>query len=91
MTGTKEKITCKQFMINWLCGSGAEMDEQTRRAAEAEEERVCSLEQDPTAKHFLYFMCGFILLVGTGLYVFWSLWGYEVPLPDTTNTTTIAP
>ena len=44
------------------------------------EMRIGFIFQDPRAKLFLYIMMVVILLIGTALYLFWSLWKY-VPDP----------
>jgi hypothetical protein len=77
--------TMKQFFCSWLCGISPSSDnavgppdaDEVALACQREE-KVCSLEQDPVAKIVLHCLLAVIILIGVGLFFFFSLWRYEV-------------
>jgi len=76
--------------MSYFCGVAAgSLNEEDERAAREHEQMISSLSQSPGAKAGLYLLMVALLLVGVGLYVFWSLWGYEVPMSAQYNTTLV--
>jgi hypothetical protein len=75
----------KQFCYSWLCGISPSVDnavgphdaDEVERARQREE-KICSLEQDPVAKIALHCLLAAIIAIGVGLFLFFSLWRYEV-------------
>lgn len=83
-------VDCGRRTINCICGfSNKEQDLEQRLAMQKHLEKVAQLKQQPVARVCLNIGMVAILLLGTFLYIFWSLWKYKPDdiLTDSANIT----
>lgn len=71
----KEGFCTKQRLLDVVCGvKSIDQDDEADVELQKHLREVASLKQDPRAKLALRIGVVFILLIGAGLYVFWSIW-----------------
>ncbi|KAL5013821.1 hypothetical protein ScPMuIL_008091 [Solemya velum] len=73
-----EENECGRRTINYICGfNNKKQDQEQKLTMQKHLEKVAQLKQHPVARLCLNIGMVIILLLGTFLYIFWSLWRYE--------------